>query len=52
LISIRGDFVVRNPNPKSQKFKLGINGQMFAEQLKITYPEVRELLGHKKIIEP
>jgi hypothetical protein len=46
------DFIVHNPNPISQKFKLGFNGQIFAEQLKIEYPEIEKVLGKKSLIEP
>ena len=46
------DFIVHNPNPLSQKFKLGFNGQIFAEQLKIEYPEIEKVLGKKSLIEP
>jgi DNA-binding MarR family transcriptional regulator len=48
----QGDFIKRNPNPASNKFTLGFNGQLFAEQLRNTYPEVRSLLGEKQLIEP
>jgi len=48
----REDFIVRNPSRLSQKFKLGFNGQIFAEQLKIEYPEIEKLLGKKSLIEP
>ena len=55
-VSIRkledGDFIIKNPNPLSDKFKLGFNGQLFAEQLKIIYPDVREFLGKESLIEP
>jgi len=47
-----GNFVERNPNPASQKFKLGFNGQMFVDQLKIVYPELQEQLGKESHIEP
>lgn len=48
----RGDFIVRNPGPRSQKFRLGFNGQLFAEQLRFSYEEVDNYLGNRKIIEP
>jgi len=46
------DFIVHNPNPTSKKFKLVFNGQIFAEQLKIEYPEIEKVLGKKSLIEP
>ena len=45
-------FIERNPNPLSNKFKLAFNGQLFAEQLKSSYPEIKELLGEESLIEP
>ncbi|MBI2543087.1 MAG: hypothetical protein HYW24_02795 [Candidatus Aenigmarchaeota archaeon] len=48
----QGDFVKRNPNPSSHKYILGFNGQLFAEQLRNSYPEVKNLLGNEKIIQP
>lgn len=48
----KGGFISRNPGPLSQKFRLGFNGQLFAEQLKVAYPEVKEYLGEKNLIEP
>ncbi len=48
----KGNFIVRNPSLMSQKFRLGFNGQLFAEQLRIEFPEVRKLLGDRVIIEP
>ena len=47
-----GGFIERNPGPLSSKFKLGFNGQLFAEQLKSSYLEVKELLGEESLIEP
>lgn len=47
-----GDFVKKNPNPSSHKYVLGFNGQLFAEQLRSSYPEVKNLLGDEKIIQP
>jgi predicted transcriptional regulator len=48
----KGNFIIRNPSPTSQKFKLGFNGQLFAEQLKMNYPEIQNLLGKESLIEP
>lgn len=48
----KGDFITRNPNPLSQKFRLGFNGQLFAEQLKTSYSEIKEYLGSDSLIEP
>lgn len=48
----QGDFVKKNPNPSSHRYKLGFNGQLFAEQLRDSYPEVRNLLGNERIIQP
>ncbi|MBU0898944.1 MAG: hypothetical protein KKB03_03620 [Nanoarchaeota archaeon] len=48
----RGDLITRNPNPESQKFILGFNGQLFAEQLKNSYSEIKEFLGEESLIEP
>ncbi len=47
-----GGFIKPNPNILSNKFRLDLNGQLFAEQLKLDYPEVRELLGEESLIEP
>jgi len=47
-----GNFIEKNPNPESRKYKLGFNGQLFAEQLKLTYPEIKEYLGNENLIEP
>lgn len=47
-----GGFIEKNPGPLSSKFKLAFNRQLFAEQLKTSYPEVKELLGEKSLIEP
>jgi len=48
----KGDFVEKNPSPLSEKYTLGFNGQLFAEQLKNMYPQVKSFLGDKKIIKP
>jgi len=47
-----GGFIEKNPGPLSSKFKLAFNGQLFAEQLKSSYPRVKELLGEESLIEP
>ena len=47
-----GDFIIKNPNPLSNKYKLGFNGQLFVEQLKIMYPEIKKELGEESSIEP
>lgn len=47
-----GKFIEPNPRPSSNKFRLALNGQLFAEQLKSIYPEVKELLGEKSLIRP
>ncbi len=47
-----GGFIKPNPNPLSNKFKLAFTGQLFAEQLKIDYPEIKELLGEQSLITP
>ncbi len=48
----KGGFIEKNPNPLSRKFKLAFNGQLFLEQLKSEYSELRELLGEKSLIQP
>lgn len=48
----RGGLVEGNPHPLSEKFKLSFNGQLFAEQLKIEFPNVKEFLGEQNLIEP
>jgi|SRR3989344_1956480 len=47
-----GGFIKPNPNPLSHRFRLDFNGQLFAEQLKLEYPEVRDLVGEKSLIQP
>lgn len=49
---VDGGFIEKNPGPLSSRFKLAFNGQLFAEQLKSAYPEVKELLGEESLIEP
>lgn len=46
------NFVKRNPNHASNKFKLAFNGQLFAEQLKMNYIGAKDFLGEKSLIEP
>lgn len=46
------NYIEKNPGPLSRKFVLGFNGQLFAEQLKELYPEVKEIIGEKTLIRP
>jgi len=48
----KGDLIEGNPNPISERFKLSFNGQVFAEQLKTEFPEVKNLLGDENLIKP
>lgn len=48
----KGNFIEKNPGPLSSNFRLAFNGQLFAEQLKTLYPEIRKLLGNKSLIKP
>ncbi len=48
----KSNLIEGNPNPLSKKFKLSFNGQLFAEQLKIEFPNVKDFLGNDSLIEP
>src|SRR3989338_9994117 len=48
----KGDFIMKNPGSLSKKYVLGFNGQIFAEQLKSEYFEVKKFLGDESLIRP